>query len=83
MNMHISLFAYLDNTKTEIEFNFIRCQFHKPKLIQSRNMNGLLIALSNSKISHWLPWTQKGFIFAYRNNYFNQFCMLNSFDYKY
>ena len=50
MNMHISLFAYLDNTKTEIEFNFIRCHFHKPKLSQSRNMSGLQIALSNSKI---------------------------------
>ena len=69
MNTHISLFAYLDNTKAEIEFNFIRCQFHKPKLSQSRNMNGLLIALSNSKFSHWLPWKQKGFIFAYRNKF--------------
>ena len=71
MNMHISLFAYLDNTKMalEIEFNFIRCQFHKPKLSQSRNMNGFLFVLSNSKISHWLPWKQKGFIFAYRNKF--------------
>ena len=67
--MHISLFAYLDNTMTEIKFNLIRCQFYKPKLSQSRNMNGLLFAMSNSKISHWLPWKQKGFIFAYRNNF--------------
>ena len=69
MNMHISLFAYLDNTKTEIEFNFIRCQFYKPKLCQSRNMNGLLLLLLKSKISHWLPWKQTGFIFAYRNKF--------------
>ena len=67
MNMHISLFVYLDNTKTEINFNFIRCQFYKPKLSQSRNMNGLLFVLSNTKISHWLPRKQKGFTFAYRN----------------
>ena len=32
-------------------------------------MNGLLIALSNSKINHWLPWKQKGYIFAYRNKF--------------
>ena len=43
----------------EIEFNFIRCQFYKPKLCQSRNMNGLLFVLSKSKISHWLPWKKK------------------------
>ena len=67
--MHISLFAYLDNTMTEIKLNFIRCKFYKPKLSQSRNMNGLLVVLSNSKISHWLPWKQKGFIFAYRNKF--------------
>ena len=67
--MHISVFAYLDNTKTEIEFNFIRCQFYKPKLSQRRNMNGLLFVLSKSKISHWLPWKRKGLIFAYRNKF--------------
>ena len=67
--MHIILLAYLDNTKTEIEFNFIRCQFYKPKLSQRINMNGLLFVLSKSKISHWLPWKQKGFIFAYRNKF--------------
>ena len=67
--MHISLFAHLDNTKTEIELNFIRCQFYKPKLSQSRNMNGLLFVLSKSKISHYLPWKQKGFIFAYKNKF--------------
>ena len=65
--MHISLFAYLDNTKTEIKFNYIRCQFYKPKLSQSGNMNGLVFVLSKSNISHWLPWKQKSFIFAYRN----------------
>ena len=69
MNMHISLFAYLDNTKTEIQFNFIRCQFYQPKLSQSRDMNVLLFVLSKSKISHKLLWKQKGFIFAYRNKF--------------
>ena len=69
MNMHISLFVYLDNTKTEIECNFIRCQFYTPKLSQSRNMNGLLFVLSKSKICHWLPWKRKGLIFAYRNKF--------------
>ena len=67
--MHISLFAYVDNTKTEIKFNFIRWQFYKPKLSQSRNMNGLLFVLSKSKISLWLPWKRKGLIFAYRNKF--------------
>ena len=67
--MDISLFAYLDNTKTEIEFNFIRCQFYKPKVSQSRNMHGLLFVLSKSKIIHWLPWKRKGLIFAYRNKF--------------
>ena len=42
MNMHISFFAYLDNMKMEILFNFNRCQFFQPKLSQSRNMNVLL-----------------------------------------
>ena len=32
-------------------------------------MNGFLFVLSNSKIGHWLPWKQKGFIFAYRNKF--------------
>ena len=45
MNMHISLFAYLDNTKTEIKFNYIRCQFYKPKLSQSGNMNGFSVCV--------------------------------------
>ena len=67
--MHISVFAYLDNTKTEIEFNFIKCQFYKPKLSQGRNMNGLLFVLSKSKISHCLSWKQKCIIFAYRNKF--------------
>ena len=67
MNMHISFFAYLDNTKKDIKFNFIRCQFYQSKLSKSRHMNGLLFVLLKSKISHWLPWKQKGFIFAYRN----------------
>ena len=65
--MHISLFAYLDKTKTEIEFNFIRCQFYKPKLSQSRNINGLLFVLSKSKIIHWLPWN--GLLFAHKNKF--------------
>ena len=41
-------------------------------------MNGLLIVLSNSKISHWLPWKQKCFIFAYKNNFIliNFACLL-------
>ena len=41
-------------------------------------MNGLLIALSNSVIRHWLPWKQKCFIFAYRNKFIliNFVCLL-------
>ena len=42
MNMHISFFAYLDNMKTEIKSNFIRCQLFQPELSQSRNINFLL-----------------------------------------
>ena len=37
-------------------------------------MNGLLFVLSKSKISHWLPWKQKGFILVYRN----EFILINS-----
>ena len=74
MNMHISFFAYLHNMKTEILFNFIRCQFFQPKLSQSRNMNVLLCVCCQNRRLVISCYGNRKVIFAIRN----KFVLINS-----